>query len=520
VGRFASRYWPGRFGDREALHRGIFILECQLIDITFGGVCSGISAPAVAWHVLGWRAVWEAEIEDFPSKVLAHHYPQVPNLGDMTKIAAMVRARQVAAPDVLVGGTPCQAFSVAGLRESLDDARGQLTLAYVELADEIDRVRIADGEPECIIVWENVPGVLNTKDNAFGCFLAGLAGEDCALVPPGGKWPNAGCVYGPKRTVAWRVTDAQYFDVAQRRARVFVVASARDGFDPAEVLFEFDGVRRDTPPSREPGQETAGTLTGSLGRRGGQPDCGSTPGLLQPVGRLGGSDLICMAHGQGGAEIRFDSAPTLTCNHEAPIAAYSVALRGREGGATAELGDDLANCLRASGGGGDKPHVLAPVCIQNATRGKDQNGLGVSEPGAPMYTLDQGSQHGVAYAFDSRQECVSSPHVFGALGSSSPQAQAVATEWELVGGWAVRRLMPIECERLQAFPDNYTLIPVKKAKKRSKMYDYAEIDGQLWQLAADGPRYKALGNSMCVFNMRWIGQRIHNHLTNPYGDLI
>lgn len=305
-----------------------------------------------------------------------------------------------------------------------------------------------------------------------------------------------------------------------------------------------------------------------------------------------------MATGQGGAEILTDKVPTLTCNHEAPIAAYSVALRG-----------------------GGTPHVLAPVCIQNATRGKDQNGLGVSEPGAPMYTLDQGSQHGVAYAFksgqseaaggifvteefaptlqaanngstavpavayafDSRQDPVSSQHVFGAPGTSSPQAQAVAhvstmptlragtpnggtghgarsgdskdeyivpvcitgdithtlraegfdasedgtgrgqpitAEWEVVAGWAVRRLMPIECERLQAFPDNYTLIPVKKAKKRSKMFDYAMIDGELWQLAADGPRYKALGNSMCVHNMRWIGQRIHQHLANPFGDLL
>jgi hypothetical protein len=151
----------------------------------FGSVCSGIEAASVAWHPLGWEAAWLAEIEPFPSSVLAHHYPGVPNLGDMTKLAARVLAHEIEAPDVLVGGTPCQAFSVAGLRQSLDDDRGQLTIKFLELADAIDNVRRTRGEPECIIVWENVPGVLSTKDNALGCFLAGLAGETEPLLQQG-----------------------------------------------------------------------------------------------------------------------------------------------------------------------------------------------------------------------------------------------------------------------------------------------------------------------------------------------
>ena len=402
----------------------------------FGSVCSGIEAASVAFSPLGWQAAWLAEIEPFPCAVLAHHYPEVPNLGDMTTIARRVLLGDVEAPDMLCGGTPCQAFSVAGLRASLSDERGNLTLKFVELADAIDHVRVRAGKPESIVLWENVPGVLSTKDNAFGCFLAGLAGEDEPLQPSGGRWSNAGAVYGPARAIAWRTLDAQYFGVAQRRRRVFVVASARNGFDPAAVLFEWDGVRRDTAPSRE-ARKVAPTIP-SRSSAGG--------GLGTDFDCDGGT--ICVATGQAGAEIGADMAPTLNCNHEAPYVAsvcptlraggnktggdrppgtdvdtadslvvahtlrgegfdasedgtgrgaplvpvafhptqdpivstdgtthamgcgssggqasvaVAVALRGREGGATAELGDEVAGCLRASSGGGDKPHVLAPA---------------------------------------------------------------------------------------------------------------------------------------------------------------
>ncbi|MDI3260311.1 MAG: DNA cytosine methyltransferase [Sinobacteraceae bacterium] len=145
----------------------------------------------------------------------------------------------------------CQAFSVAGLRKSLSDARGNLALRYVQIMEAVDAARSSAGLPPIVVVWENVPGVLSTSDNAFGCFLGALAGEDDPLQPPGERWEDAGCVYGPRRAIAWRVLDAQYFGLAQRRRRVFLVASARTGFDPASVLFEFDGLRRDSPPGRE-----------------------------------------------------------------------------------------------------------------------------------------------------------------------------------------------------------------------------------------------------------------------------
>lgn len=348
-----------------------------MTGITFGSVCSGIEAASVAWHPFGWRAAWLAEIEPFPCAVLAHHYPEVPNLGDMTKIAAMLRHREIPVPDVLCGGTPCQAFSVAGLRRSLDDARGNLSLTFCEIADEIDARRAADGAVPCVVVWENVPGVLNTKDNAFGCFLAGLAGEDDPLVPAGGKWTDAGCVLGPQRTVAWRVLDAQYFGLAQRRRRVFVVASAREGFDPAAVLFEFDGVRRDSAPRREAGQDAAaGTLRGTDG--GSDVDHGRA-GHLQPV-RI---------------ERSTEAAPPIA----APV--YSVALRGRDGGATAELGGDVAGTLRASGGGGDKAHVLAPVLSFKPGQSEAAGGIFVTEDFTPtLQAQNNGSTAvpAVAYA--------------------------------------------------------------------------------------------------------------------------
>ncbi|HDP9998017.1 TPA: Dam family site-specific DNA-(adenine-N6)-methyltransferase [Escherichia coli] len=303
----------------------------------------------------------------------------------------------------------CQAFSIAGLRGGLDDERGALTLKYVELANAIDDKRAESFLKPAVIVWENVPGVLSSADNAFGCFLAGLAGEDAPFEPGdrpesgksnafwrwdgktgchAPKWQQCGCIYGPQRKVAWRILDAQYFGVAQRRRRVFVVASARTDLDPATVLFEFEGVRRDIAPSRGEGKETT-RYTSNIAIR----SCDDT-------------NIVAMAHGQGGAEIKTDnSAPTLTCNHEAPIV--------------------------------------------------------------------------------------------------------------LLGDGRIRRLTPVECERLQGFPDGHTLIPTEKRKKvssdelaylRNNYPDLSEEEAAM--LAADGPRYKAIGNSMAIPVMRWIGDRI------------
>lgn len=176
------------------------------MSVTYGSVCSGIEAATQAWHTMSMRAAWFAEIEPFPSAVLAHHYyPDVPNHGDMTKLAALVLAGKIQAPGALVDGTPCQAFSVTSMREGLTDPRGALTIKYVGLAD----VRAGQRKPASVIVWENDPTSSVTEGTPSEAFLARLLGKDCELQPPGKKWQDAGCVYGPKRTIAWRALDAQ-----------------------------------------------------------------------------------------------------------------------------------------------------------------------------------------------------------------------------------------------------------------------------------------------------------------------
>ena len=222
----------------------------------YASVCSGIGAPEQAWRDLFGLPEFVSEIEKFPSAVLKHHMPDVPNYGDMRKHRVFNWDKQEYNEwpdhdlDLLVGGTPCQAFSVAGLRRSLQDERGNLTLTFLRIADRYN--------PDWII-WENVPGVLNTSDNAFGQFLSGLTGHDTELSPRGGRWASSGYIVGSKRVAAWRVLDAQYFGVPQRRRRVFVIASPRAmGFAPCQVLFEPEGVRGDIKKSREEGQGVAG----------------------------------------------------------------------------------------------------------------------------------------------------------------------------------------------------------------------------------------------------------------------
>ncbi|WMR67778.1 DNA cytosine methyltransferase [Pseudomonas aeruginosa] len=562
--------------------------------ISYGSVCSGIEAASVAWHMLGFRASWFAEIEPFPSAVLAHRWPAVKNLGDMTRISSKVLAGMIDAPDILVGGTPCQAFSVAGMREGLSDPRGALTIKYVELANAVDHVRNARGDDETVVIWENVPGVLSSKDNAFGCFLGALVGESEELQPPGGKWKDAGCVYGPKRTAAWRVLDAQYFGLAQRRRRVFVIASARAGFDPCEVLFEREGMRRDTPPRRGEGQDIAGHApfgtalqcgcgylfdlslgqwgcpncegdegpavevmtgvpafggenqsrslfqAGALTAHGVRNDFASetfcvapaVAGTLQANGKAAGSAKqqdaesgLLVVHGTQDPDVVQDCAHTLGRNHGQENAVFDpnqitsvtnrsqptpglchtlpassqppIAFSCKDYGADA---GEVAPTLRAMGHGdshanaGGQVAIAYPLLEVGKRTGRSTSdpraGLGVGAESDPMFTLQASAQHGVCVTGDITHTLKAEG--FDASEDGTGRGQPITPE-----AAGVRRLTPRECERLQGFPDDYTLIPWR---------------GKPATECPDGPRYKAIGNSKAVPVVRWIGRRLKAHL--------
>lgn len=204
---------------------------------TIGSVCSGIEAASVAWKPFDVRFCWFSEIAAFPSRFLAEKYPEVPNLGDMIELPKQIRQEKILAPDLICGGTPCQAFSLAGWQNGLNDDRGNLTLKFVDIVEASDAVRQASGQPPCQIFWENVEGVLADKTNAFGCLISSLAGLEEILEIRGGRWPNAGLLRGKKRNVAWRVLDAKYFGLPQQRRRLYVVAGGKD-FSPENILFE------------------------------------------------------------------------------------------------------------------------------------------------------------------------------------------------------------------------------------------------------------------------------------------
>ncbi|WP_051192473.1 DNA cytosine methyltransferase [Butyrivibrio sp. VCB2001] len=202
---------------------------------TVGSVCSGIEAASVAWEPMGYEFDWFSEIADFPSQVLKEKYGNIPNLGDMTDIPSKIISGEVTAPDLICGGTPCQAFSFAGFQDGLNDDRGNLTLKFVDIIDASDKIREQQGKDRSVVFWENVEGVLSDKTNAFGCLVSCLAGLDTPIEER--KWPRAGLIRGPKRNVAWRVIDAKFFGLPQQRKRLYVLAGGKD-FAPENVLFE------------------------------------------------------------------------------------------------------------------------------------------------------------------------------------------------------------------------------------------------------------------------------------------
>ena len=206
---------------------------------TFGSLCSGIEAASFVFEPLNIHPLWFSEIADFQNRFLSIRYPEITNLGDMNNIPQMIDEGKVEAPDLLCGGTPCQAFSLAGWRNGINDDRGQLTLKYIDIVNSIDRKRLESGKDRAVFFWENVEGALTDKTNAFGCFLSGLLGLEEPINVK--KWTTAGVIYGKERNIAWRVMDAKYFNLPQQRRRVYVLGGGKN-FHPEYILFEKGGM--------------------------------------------------------------------------------------------------------------------------------------------------------------------------------------------------------------------------------------------------------------------------------------
>ncbi|CAB5670169.1 Modification methylase HaeIII [Delftia tsuruhatensis] len=450
-----------------------------LPDPTFeyASICSGIEAVSLAWRPLGLLPAWFAEIDPFACALLAHRYPSVANLGDMTRIAPQVRTGTVTAPDILVGGTPCQSFSLAGARRGLADPRGTLTLDYVELANAIDQTRTASRRKAATIVWENVPGVLSDRTNAFGCLLGALAGERQALQPPGSRWTHVGYVSGPQRRIAWRVLDAQYFGLAQRRKRVFLVASGRDDLDPATVLFEPEGLLGHPRASPTPGQETAHAAAPCPAPTGGYPAGAVThgrPSMGFAVGNGHGPTPIATTLLAGGPKLDVNTetfiVQTLAGGLYAPVPrAFAENARGE---VRLVSGQGQISSTLATGGG--KPGQGLPVVFYPAPLTGPAPHHDPKTAIAPTLRACRGG---------GPDALLPSYHEHLQLEWQAPNG----TDW---AQWRVRRLMPVECERLQGMPDDYTWVPYRG------------------QPATDHPRYKAIGNSMAVPCMAWLGQRL------------
>lgn len=350
----------------------------------FGSLCSGIEAASFVFEPLGIHPLWLSEIADFQSRFLADKYPTIPNLGDMNDIPQMIDEGKVEVPDMICGGTPCQAFSLAGWRNGINDDRGQLTLKYIDIVNAIDKKRLANGLSRAVFFWENVEGALTDKTNAFGCFLAGLIGLQEPIISPLGKiktsknrdgevtviypkWPNAGVVYGKERNIAWRLLDAKYFGLPQQRRRIYVLGGGKD-FQPEKILFEEGDIIAD-PFKPQPKV---------------QPSLFDDPQVTK--------------------EITFELTKTVKGHKIEAFRSYS-------------------DCLYAA-------------------YGTKWNGNAAAFNGSLYFAQD------------------------GRL----------------------RRLNPLECERLMGFPDNYTLIDMCK----------------------DTQRYQAVGNSWAVPVIHWIAARIKN----------
>lgn len=523
--------------------------------MTFASLFSGIGGWDCGMEQAGFQSLWFCELDKACQSVLRRHWKTQPIFGDINS----VDFNQVEKPDILCISAPCQAFSVAGLRGSLADDRGNLTLKSVEVANVLS--------PK-IIVYENVPGILNTRDNAFGCFLAALVGADAPLVPPAEcGWTDAGLVVGPKRTAAYRVLDSQYFGLAQRRRRVFVVADTLGGCS-GQILFECQSSRRNPPARGKAGQGITRDVAPSLAASGrGTERCGESRGqdcvIPEVTGTIGarttaaggfGSDFECvggvtptlgtrgtpsMGTGMGqdfcipdithtlkgegfdgsedgtgrGTPLAVETMATLD-THEGDkwgcdqwvksgkpiveserITALSHVTRNRvsymaKGGDPTTDNYVVSHTLR-SGGDGEASHrkpsgldeTLTPVAYRTSGNcGPFEQG---DKTGA-LNTATDPNQNIIAFTQNQSVDVLTGD-VMASIGTNQ-NATGRNTPKVMQGTMRVRRLTPVECARLQGFPDGWN------------------------NFLSDSAAYKQYGNAVSVPVIRWIAHRIKHFL--------
>lgn len=441
----------------------------------YASVCDGIGAAHVAWQPLGWECAWTSEIEPFPAAVVDHHW-RLKNLGDMTKLTEEM-LNECGPISLLCGGTPCQSFSVAGLRKGLEDPRGNLALRFTQLVGVL--------RPEWV-VWENVPGVLSSGEGRdFGTFLGALA--------------ELG--YG----FAYRVLDAQWFGVAQRRRRVFVVGHFGDWRRAAAVLFERESLCGNPPTRGKAWEGVAGAVTARFGRNGGSANNEIDGNRLvafhptqDPISSVDGSTHAMGCGSKGGCctqAVAVRTAQTSANGHGVAadvchtldrVQGQAVAFkpshftRGKDGAPA-----DVVAPLSADADKGDQDTVVAQGFTYSGYSNQPAWMTGDRTDCLPASGHSDGSHQGVGVV------CGDGDTV-GTIRSNTRNNSDPVTEaaMHVMHGMAVRRLTPRECERLQGFPDGYTDVTYRGKP------------------AADGPRYRALGNSMAVPVMAWIGKRI------------
>lgn len=483
--------------------------------ITFGEICAGIGGMGLGFEEAGMECRWMIEIDKQCQLILRKHFPKAKLYADATKEEALETV------NIIAGGTPCQGFSIAGLRGGLDDGRSNLCLRFVKICD--------DNNPD-LIIWENVPGCLSMPDNAFGCFLGALDGLDTALVHPDtgtfkswwrdGEcaetgdyrfpvWPRAGMVVGPKRTVAWRVIDSQYTGVPQRRERVYVVASPHtragslgaenfpvgEGFFgvAAKILFESEMLRRHSAPSRDARKDVANTLGSSPKGSGWNTDTERmtfVPDVAKPLGDH------AMSKGRGTDLDNTTYVPELAKSLKASQGGVD-----REDGHTLIPTHQVSPALQERGGKGadsdcTQAHVIVPPLTTRPysdNDGQEEKLVVAFQPGNVSTGRGSPPNENVTPALraendgDTRQ-CVA----FRAAGQDGFTPSEVSPP--LASTYGVRRLVPVETERLQGFPDDWTLIGLDPNGKE--------------KIQKDSPRYRQTGNAVTKNVALWLGRRI------------